>query len=224
MACWDILGKVSGLPVCELLGGRFNDSYQLYRAISQGSPDEMAANVEKYVNEGYRYAECPNYIHEFNHNTHIHSVFQLKVGGLPSDDIQRIRAVRAILDKKVDWNLSYICRELLTYVTPVDAGAAQSGRGGPDHSAYVRREHGLEDAPGDARGERGEGPRCVHRAALSDLRRVSIRAQIVSAAHDTRRVHGRHRSVAGMHVTQYRVFDQLLPIYSIMVIVQQYNL
>mmetsp|Transcript_55091 Transcript_55091/g.96461 ORF Transcript_55091/g.96461 Transcript_55091/m.96461 type:complete len:391 (-) Transcript_55091:127-1299(-) len=81
MACWDILGKVSGLPVCELLGGRFNDSFKLYRAISQDTPEGMARNVEKYVNEGYR-------------------IFQLKVGGAASDDIERIHAVRAILDAK----------------------------------------------------------------------------------------------------------------------------
>lgn len=82
MACWDILGKVANLPVCELLGGRFGDSFRLYRAISQQSAADMAANVEKYMNMGYR-------------------KFQLKVGGSVRDDIDRIRAVRAIIDEKV---------------------------------------------------------------------------------------------------------------------------
>ena len=81
VACWDIRGKIAGLPVCELLGGRFGTSFPLYRAISQGTAAEMAANVGKYVDEGYR-------------------KFQLKVGGRPRDDIDRIRAVRALLDSK----------------------------------------------------------------------------------------------------------------------------
>ena len=42
IACWDILGQVSGVPVCTLLGGRWGDDFVLYRAISQQSPEEMA--------------------------------------------------------------------------------------------------------------------------------------------------------------------------------------
>jgi L-alanine-DL-glutamate epimerase-like enolase superfamily enzyme len=78
VACWDILGKATGLPVCTLLGGRFGDSVRLYRAISQESPDRMAAKVAQYRSEGY-------------------TRFQLKVGGDPDVDIERIRQVRAIL-------------------------------------------------------------------------------------------------------------------------------
>jgi len=78
MACWDLLGKSCGRPVCDLLGGRYGDSVELYRAISQRPADEMAENVAGYRAEGYR-------------------KFQLKVGGDPVEDIARIRAAAEVL-------------------------------------------------------------------------------------------------------------------------------
>ena len=78
IASWDILGKATGLPVCLLLGGRFGESVRLYRAISQQPADEMARNVASYRAQGY-------------------TRFQLKVGGDPDQDIERIRQVRNIL-------------------------------------------------------------------------------------------------------------------------------
>src|SRR3954467_647379 len=78
IACWDILGQAAGLPVCELLGGRSGADVHLYRAISQDTPDAMAARVAGYRREGYRR-------------------FQLKVGGDPDVDIERIRAVRGVM-------------------------------------------------------------------------------------------------------------------------------
>jgi L-alanine-DL-glutamate epimerase-like enolase superfamily enzyme len=78
LACWDILGQVSGQSVCVLLGGRYGEDFVLYRAISQEAPEVMAQSVAAYRAEGYRR-------------------FQLKVGGDPDVDIERIRAVRAVL-------------------------------------------------------------------------------------------------------------------------------
>src|SRR6516165_10563698 len=54
IACWDILGQTAGLPVCELLGGRYGEDFPLYRAISQESPEEMADRVAEYRAQGYR--------------------------------------------------------------------------------------------------------------------------------------------------------------------------
>ncbi len=92
MACWDILGQVTGKSVCTLLGGRFGESVTLYRAISRESPEAMAAKVAGYRSEGY-------------------TRFQLKVGEDPEVDIARIRAVarelkpgdRLVADANTGW-------------------------------------------------------------------------------------------------------------------------
>jgi cis-L-3-hydroxyproline dehydratase len=53
VACWDILGKATGQPVCNLLGGRFGEDITLYRAISRQAAGAMAENVAGYRSEGY---------------------------------------------------------------------------------------------------------------------------------------------------------------------------
>jgi L-alanine-DL-glutamate epimerase-like enolase superfamily enzyme len=60
------------------MGGRVGERIRLYRAISQLPPEEMAVNVATYRAQGY-------------------TRFQLKVGGDPDLDIQRIRQAREIL-------------------------------------------------------------------------------------------------------------------------------
>ncbi len=80
MACWDIAGKLAELPVAQLMGGRYGDGFRLYRAISQEAPKKMAARVGDYRREGY-------------------SKFQLKVGGDPDTDIERIRACAQALKR-----------------------------------------------------------------------------------------------------------------------------
>ncbi len=80
VACWDILGKATGLPVSELLGGRVGPDFVLYRAISQEAPEDMASKVADYRREGYRR-------------------FQLKVGADVETDVERIRAVAAELKR-----------------------------------------------------------------------------------------------------------------------------
>lgn len=92
IACWDILGQATGLPVCELLGGRYGEDMPLYRAVSQETPELMAKRIAGYRADGYR-------------------AFQLKVGGDPNEDIARIHAAaelmqpgdRLIADANTGW-------------------------------------------------------------------------------------------------------------------------
>ncbi len=104
IACWDILGQAAGHPVCILLGGRYGEDFVLYRAISQEAPEAMARRVTGYRAEGYRR-------------------FQLKVGGDPLEDIERIRQVAAELkpgDRLVaDANTGWLMHDALRVVRAV---------------------------------------------------------------------------------------------------------
>jgi L-alanine-DL-glutamate epimerase-like enolase superfamily enzyme len=104
MACHDILGKAAGLPLVELLGGRTAEPVELYRAITQDTPEAMAARVAAHREQAYRR-------------------FQLKVGGDPDLDIERIAAVRAVLDRGetlvADANTGWLPHEALRVVRAI---------------------------------------------------------------------------------------------------------
>ncbi len=76
MACWDILGKASAMPIADLLGGRYPDGTPIASSISTGTPEQMLRLVNEYRALGYR----------------VHSV---KVGADVSLDIERIRHLEA---------------------------------------------------------------------------------------------------------------------------------
>jgi len=130
MACWDLLGKSAGKPVCDLLGGRQGESVELYRAISQRPADEMAQNVALYRDQGYRR-------------------FQLKVGGDVAADIARIRAASEVLvagetlvaDANTGWLVADAIR-VVNAVADVDVYIEQPCIS-YDHSLTVRRQTRL---------------------------------------------------------------------------------
>src|SRR5436305_2275592 len=76
MAVHDLAARAAGLPLCSYLGGRHGSSVELYRSVSQSTPEGMASSAAAYVAAGYRR-------------------IQVKVGGDPWQDVERVRAVRA---------------------------------------------------------------------------------------------------------------------------------
>ena len=53
IALWDIAGKVAGVPVYVLLGGKTRDKVRVYHAIYGDSPPLLAENARQLLAEGY---------------------------------------------------------------------------------------------------------------------------------------------------------------------------
>jgi len=76
IACWDLLGKQTGLSVSRLLGGRFQSEIPAYASIPLNDPQVMVETLQCKQNEGF-------------------TRFQIKVGDDPIDDVERVKAVVA---------------------------------------------------------------------------------------------------------------------------------
>jgi len=78
MACWDVLGRASGLPLRDLLGGGYRAQLPIYIGIGIGTPQRMRESCERARAAGYRR-------------------IQLKVGSDVPTDIARIEACLEVL-------------------------------------------------------------------------------------------------------------------------------
>ncbi|MFI7493881.1 mandelate racemase/muconate lactonizing enzyme family protein [Kocuria sp. M4R2S49] len=77
MACWDIVGKLSGQPLANLVGGEVRDEVEFFCCLSHQPASDVAADAAKGCAEGFR-------------------TFCLTVGsGEPSQDIERVGAIRS---------------------------------------------------------------------------------------------------------------------------------
>ncbi|QFF97470.1 dipeptide epimerase [Psychrobacillus glaciei] len=76
IACYDVVGKKLGVPVYQLLGGRYHEKFPITHVLSIGTPEKMAEEAATRMKEGY-------------------SSFKMKVGTEVQADVKRVQAVRA---------------------------------------------------------------------------------------------------------------------------------
>ena len=127
VALWDILGKVHGKPVYQLLGGKCRDRVPVYAtALYPEEPAKVAARARAFAEQGF------------------HGV-KIKVGFNLDQDIRIVRAVRQELGK--DFSVMTDANQGYTLDVAVQAGAAFADCG----AFWLEEPLFVEDIEGHAR-------------------------------------------------------------------------
>ncbi|MFK7941571.1 MAG: mandelate racemase/muconate lactonizing enzyme family protein [Paracoccaceae bacterium] len=111
-ACWDLLGKATGLPVYDLLGGARQDRVKLFKVVTRQDPGLMAERTQEYLHAGF-------------------TQLQVKVGENPDTDVERFRRVAAAMTPAsvmdADANCGWKQHDAIRVVGAVSGLAAEHG-------------------------------------------------------------------------------------------------
>ncbi len=106
MALYDLMGKSLGVPVCDLIGGRYHNEFEMVGGMGIFEPEKMAEMAVEFVNQG-------------------HKTLKIKIGeGSLDKDVERVRVVReAIGDSvklRVDANAWYSREDAMRVIRRIE--------------------------------------------------------------------------------------------------------
>jgi L-alanine-DL-glutamate epimerase-like enolase superfamily enzyme len=104
-ALHDLLARRLGVPLYQLFGGKVRDRVPILRILAIKKPQEMAAQAQKLVDQGYRY-------------------LKIKVHGDVEEDVARVAAIRERVGKDIhltiDANQSYSVKNAITAINRME--------------------------------------------------------------------------------------------------------
>lgn len=82
-ALWDIMGKVCGKPLYQMLGGKLHDKIRCRYWMCNRTPGEMAVEASKAVEKGWK-------------------AFKIKIGTDPKKDVECVKSVREAVGDDIE--------------------------------------------------------------------------------------------------------------------------
>jgi L-alanine-DL-glutamate epimerase-like enolase superfamily enzyme len=123
MALWDVAGKAAGVPVYRLLGGKVRPTLPMKMVVGAFEVPKAVELAQQFLQWGVRH-------------------LKVKVGLDPAEDLERVRAVRALagpdvtigIDANCGWNAT-TARRMLAQMEPLDLLFAEQPVGVADPDA-----------------------------------------------------------------------------------------